>query len=72
MFVADQFEPEFIQGYVQDLFHMRAVEMCICGWLEYFQDNVEASLCLVERRKNGMALPFRVESINKIYQLTNG
>ena len=72
LFVSNQFEPEFIQDYVQDLFHVGAVEMCICGWLEYFQDNIEASLYLVERTKNGMALPFTGENINKIYQLTNG
>ena len=72
LFVSNQFEPEFIQEYVQDLFHVGAVEMCICGWLEYFQDNIEASLYLVERTKNGMALPFTGENINKIYQLTNG
>ena len=72
LFVSEQFEPEFIQEYVQDLFHQGAVEMCICGWLEYFHNNIEASLYLVGKTKNGMALPFTGENINKIYQLTNG
>jgi len=72
LFVSEQFEPEFIQQYVQDLFYQGAVELCICGWLEYFQNNIEASLYLVEKTKNGMALPFTGANINKIYQLTNG
>ena len=72
LFVTERFEEEFIQQYVQDLFRVGAVELCICGWLEYFENNMEASLYLVGKIRHGMALPFTDENITKIYQLTNG
>jgi hypothetical protein len=72
LFVSERFDGEFIQQYVQDLFRVGAVELCVCGWLEYFQNNMEASLYLVGKIRHGMALPFSDENITKIYQLTNG
>lgn len=72
LFVADQFESEFILQHVQDLFTEGAVESCICGWLEFFGNDIEADLYLVEKRKNGMSLPFTRENINKLYQLPHG
>jgi hypothetical protein len=72
LFVTERFEGKFIQQYVEDLFRMGAVDLCICGWLEYFENNMEASLYLVGKTRHGMALPFTDENITKIYQLTNG
>ncbi len=72
LFVSDQFEVGFIQRYVQRLFTDDSVQSCICGWLEFFGNNVEAALYLVEKTNHGTSIPFTEENINKLYQLTNG
>lgn len=72
LFVSDSFEVGFVQEYVQNLFQNDSVELCICGWLEYFEKTVDAALYLVGKVANGMTLPFTEENINKLYQLTNG
>lgn len=72
LFVSDHFEAGFMQQYVEGLFTEGSVQSCICGWLEFFGNNVEAAFYLVERVNNGRYLPFTEENINKLYQLTNG
>jgi hypothetical protein len=72
LFVSDCFEIDFIKQYVQDLFSAGAVQSCICGWLEFFGDNAEAALYMVEKTDKGTSLLFNEENINKLYQLTNG
>ena len=72
LFVSEQFDIGFMKQYVEDLFTNSSVQSCICGWLEFFGNNVEAALYLVEKTKNGISLPFTEENINKLYRLTNG
>ena len=72
LFVSDQFNSGFIQEYVEGLFVEGSVESCICGWLEFFGNDIEADLYLVEKIINGISLPFTKENINKLYQLTHG
>ena len=72
LFVSEQFDPGFIQQYVQGLFDQGSVKCCICGWLEFFGEDVEAVLYLVEKSSKGFVLPFTEQTINKLYHLTNG
>ena len=72
LFVSDCFETGFVKQYVQDLFSAGAVQACVCGWLEFFGDNAEAALYMVEKADNGAALLFTEENITKLYQLKNG
>lgn len=72
LFVSEQFEAGFMLRYVEGLFTDGSVQSCISGWLEFFGNNVEAVLYLVEKKENGTSLPFTEENINKLYQLTNG
>jgi hypothetical protein len=72
LFVSDHFNIDFTRDYVQDLFVEGSVESCICGWLEFFGNDIEADLYFVEKTKNGMSLPFTKENINTLYQLTHG
>ena len=72
MFVSEYFDAGFIHRYVQALFEEGSVQCCICGWLEFFEENIEAVLYLVEKSKKGSALPFTEQNINQLYQLTNG
>jgi len=48
VFIADQFQPEFIYNYVAKLFSDDAIDCCICGWLDYYREKYAAFLMLVE------------------------
>lgn len=72
LFLSDQFDAGFIQRYVQELFTGDAVKICICGWLEFFGNDIEVALYLVEKSSITTAIPFTEENINKLYQLSNG
>lgn len=49
IFVAEQFEPEFIYTYINDLFEKNAIDCCLAGWVDYYQGKYEAFMMLVER-----------------------
>lgn len=72
LFVSEQFEMGFVHQYVQGLFSDGSLQSCICGRLEFFGNTIEAALYLVENTDKEKSLPFTEETINKIYQLTNG
>lgn len=72
LFVSDHFDGAFIHEYVAGLFTDESVECCICGWIEFFGNDIEADLYLVEKTMHGMSVPFTVENINKLYQLPHG
>lgn len=72
LFVFDRFEPGFIKEYVHSLFTGGAVQCCICGWLDFFDNEIDVVLYLVEKRNNATAISFTEENIHNIYQLTHG
>lgn len=72
LFVSDDFDPGFMRRYIQDLVSVGAVEACVCGWLDFFGNNMEAALYLVEKSDNVTSVRFTDENIYKLYQLTNG
>lgn len=72
MFISDHFDIPVMKQYVQDLFFSKVIESCVCGWLEFFGNNTEAALYMVEKEETGASLLFTEENINKLYQLTNG
>lgn len=72
LFVFDRFDPAFIAGYVASLFAGSSVECCICGWLDFFDNDIDVAVYLVEKRNDRRAVSFTEENINHIYQLTHG
>jgi hypothetical protein len=73
-FVSAGFDGEFIHDYVSGLMNDHILEVCICGWVELFQNNYRAVLYLVENlpAETNEKLLFTKENINKIYQLDHG
>lgn len=71
-FVAAQFDAAFTAFYVQDLFSRKRSKACICGWVEFLGEEYKAVVYLVENRSGERSLPFEIDHIHKIYQLTNG
>ena len=72
-FIFEQFDADFIQKYVSDLFNNNILQACICGWVEWIGNNYKAVLFLVEKEQPGSANElFITENLNKIYHLNNG
>ncbi len=71
-FVFEEFDAEFIEQYVSNLFNNDILQCCICGWVEVLGDNYNATLFLIEKDKSVDSVNFTKENLNKIYQLQNG
>lgn len=71
-FIAEKFDPEFIEQYVSNLVNNNILQVCICGWVELLDDEYKTVLFLVENRAGNLGVAFTKENINKIYQLENG
>lgn len=50
-FVSEKLNIEFILDYVDNLFDYGDLQCCLAGWVELFDNNYNAFLCLIE--KNG-------------------
>ncbi len=71
-FIFDDFDAGFIEQYVSSLVNNNILQACICGWVEWLEDNYKAALFLVEKDKTKDSVIFTMENLNKIYQLQNG
>ncbi len=71
-FIFEQFNPAFMQQYVQHLFDIEAVKAVICGWVEIVGSKYKTAMCLVETGANENNISFSVDNINHFYQITNG
>ena len=71
-FISDEFDAGFIEQYVSNLINNNILQSCICGWVEFMEDQYKAALFLVEKGKAPGSVLFTKENINKIYQLQNG
>jgi hypothetical protein len=71
-FISPTFDAEFLAQYVGNLINNNILQACICGWVEYVQDEYKAVLFLVEKEKTGDGIPFTIENINKTYLKTDG
>jgi len=50
-FIAETFDPEFMEAYVEELFAHELIEYALCGWVELFEGNYEAFLYFVRSGK---------------------
>jgi hypothetical protein len=71
-FISEDFDPGFIQQYVQQLFNNNNLQACICGWVELLGDQYKTVLFLTEKVKHNWSVVFSMENINKTYRLYNG
>ncbi|SHN77733.1 Beta-ketoacyl synthase, N-terminal domain [Chitinophaga sp. CF418] len=62
-FTADAFDPEFMVGYISQLFLENAVSACLCGWVEVMGPAYEVILYKVERSSGGLA--FNADNLQK-------
>lgn len=71
-FIFEQFNADFIAGYVSNLLDTQQLQVCICGWVELLGDEYKALLFLVEKEEKEGSMPFITENINKVYSIPNG
>lgn len=63
-FIFDAFNAEFMTNYSNILLNANKADQVLCGWVEYFNDNYKAFLCLISKEKN---TKYKNETINTLY-----
>lgn len=67
-FVSEKFDIPFVTGYAAQLLESGAVIAVVCGWVEQYHAGHEAAFYLLETTPRGMALPYSVETAEKLYR----
>ena len=68
MWVSDNLDASFVSKYVNLLYSEKLIESAIVGWIDFYKDEPEVMLCLVENNSNSQSIPFNETNLNKIYQ----
>ena len=63
-FVFEQFDTDFMEQYVGNLFDNNNLEACICGWVEVLEEEYQAVLFLIEKEKG--YIHFTKKNMDKI------
>jgi acyl carrier protein len=63
-FIFDVLNAEFLSKYSEILLNTNKADSVLCGWVEYFNDNYKAFLCLISKEENEK---YRNENINTLY-----
>ena len=71
-FVSEGFDGNFMKDYVSNLINNNILQSCICGWVDLLGENGKAVLFLVQNQPDENARPFTEDTINNIYQISNG
>jgi hypothetical protein len=67
-FVSQNFDPNFIEQYVNNLLNNNILQACICGWVDILKEDFNATLFWVTKSNEAKELPFTKENVEKIYQ----
>lgn len=68
LFVSDDYDIELQYNYVATLFQNKICDVCMCGWIDYVENNYEAFLFLVEKKNDATTLPFTIDNIKQLYK----
>lgn len=71
-FICEKFDAELLYNYVDILINSNILQVCICGWVEVFEEEYKAVLFLVEKKTQSNPILFNKENLNKIYQSNYG
>ena len=66
-FISEQFNAEFIAGYVSNLLDNNHLQACICGWVELLENEYKSALFLVEKTKKEGAILFTADNMNNLF-----
>lgn len=51
-FIFDAFNPEFMTSYTNSLLQTNKAERVLCGWVEFFNEEYKAFLCVIGKEEN--------------------
>ncbi len=75
-FVFDEFNPEFLNNYVNSLLNKEKARGCIAGWINILGEDYESFLIFVEGKEPGLQsadeVRFTIENLKDIYQNLHG
>ena len=66
------FDGKFIADYVRLLFEQSLVRRCICGWVDFLDNEYRALLMLVEKEQTGTGLSFNAGQIDQLNNTEHG
>ncbi len=66
-FIFDKFDADFMGSYNNSLLSSNKATCCISGWVEFYENEYEAFLYLVEKEKNELNIEHTSEQLNKLY-----
>jgi hypothetical protein len=63
-FIFDAFNTEFMSNYSNILLDLDKADIVLCGWVEFFNDDYKAFLCMISKEEN---TKYTNETINTLY-----
>ena len=72
LFVAELFDADFMEQYINILFNNQQMQVCIFGWVDVLKEDYNAVLFLAEKEKTPGSVLFTTENINKIFTAHHG
>lgn len=64
-YVMEQFSPEKFHSFVQGAFTDETIDACLCGWVEYFENNCDVLFLYIEKtNKKHLLSPSELEKIH--------
>lgn len=66
-FIFENFNAALLCKYVDNLFNTHKTELCICGWVDVWEEEYKAVLYLVSTKAHEDVLLFNEKNLNKIF-----
>jgi len=67
LFIQDKFDAGFIAQQVNYLLNKNILEACICGWVDFLDQQYKAVLFLVEKKQESASLSFSQDNMDRIF-----
>jgi len=67
LFIQDKFDAGFIERQVDYLMDNDILDACVCGWLDFLDQEYKAALFLVEKNQSDTSLLFSKDNMNGIF-----
>lgn len=67
-FIQEKFDAGFMEKQVNYLLDNTILQACICGWVDVLEQEYQAVLFLVEKKKIEQSVLFSVENMNNIFK----
>ncbi len=66
-FIFDKFDADFMSSYTNQLLNTDKAKCCIAGWVDFFENDYEAFIYLVEKQNTTSGTEHTLEQLNNLY-----